>query len=260
MPPAKMPTPSPKPWALGWLIDTKYFVELARYLDLYDGSPDNWVELMGAGIDHVLAETSWPNFMECTVGGNTEFVFAMYVDYKRRPLPPHIVPRSQLLSPKYTKRLDAWVPLNGDPRWFPCTDGSFTPWRYANAQPGEDEDWVDVSYCPLFPQVERDLADELGDVKLADYADELGLGESEDDQDEDYDDVDEDGNSMEENHCTEDTEVAAVAGSDPGGNAKLLEIPVPIAQHNMLTRTRPQRHLRKCCPRHSVGTTFDTSR
>ena len=183
MPPTTLSTLSPKPWALGWLIDTEYFVELARYLDLYDGPRDNWVELMGAGIDYVLAATSWPNFMECTIDGQTEFVFAVYVDYKRRPLPPHVLPRSQLLHPKYVERLEAWVPLNGDPHWFPCTDGSFTPWRYANAQPGEDEDWVDMSHCPLFAQVERDLADEMGDAYITDSDDDPEPGVSVDDED-----------------------------------------------------------------------------
>ena len=124
---------------------------------------------MGAGIDHVLAAASWPNFMECTVGGQTEFVFTVYVDYKHRTLPPCVVPCSQLLPAQAIARLNAWVPLQEDPHWFPCTDGSFAPWRYANAQPGENEDWVDGAHCPLFAQVERDLADEL--VKFANLND-----------------------------------------------------------------------------------------
>ena len=39
MPPTALSALSSKPWTLGWLIDTEYFVELARYLDLYDDPP-----------------------------------------------------------------------------------------------------------------------------------------------------------------------------------------------------------------------------
>ncbi|KZT69120.1 hypothetical protein DAEQUDRAFT_738247 [Daedalea quercina L-15889] len=146
---------SNKPWALGWLADKEYFAELARQLDLYDGPPDNWVELQGAGIDHVLSQTGWPNIMECTIGGRVEMIFSLYVDYKRRTYPPEWIPYSQLLPQKYPERLQL----------------------------------VDVSYCPRFPAIENEMREQFAEAEDV-YSGEYDEGyESEafvDDEDQEY--------------------------------------------------------------------------
>ena len=73
--------------------------------------------------------------MQCVDLGSLELVFSVYVYYRRRLNPPLSIPRSALLPRKYCDRLEAYMPLDDDPQWFTCRDGSYTPWHYGCQEP-----------------------------------------------------------------------------------------------------------------------------
>lgn len=149
--------PRLKPWALGWLADREYFIELGRELNLCKGpDADNKIKLEATAIRYVASKTWWPNLMQCVVGGSSELVFAVYVDYKRRAYPPPSIPRSELLPRKFCERLEAYLPLDDDPQWFTCMDGSYTPWRYGGQEPSPNAVWMDVSIYQPHPEADYD--------------------------------------------------------------------------------------------------------
>ncbi|EPT00636.1 hypothetical protein FOMPIDRAFT_88104 [Fomitopsis schrenkii] len=149
--------PTPRPWALGWLADREWFIEVGRLLGLCKGpDADNKNKLEAAALHYVIGDTRWPNVMMCVVDGTTELVFAVYVDYKRRPYPPTSIPRSELLSRRYCNRLEKYMLLDDDPQWFTCEDGSYTPWRYGCQDPNPNAIWMDVSRYQPHPDAEYD--------------------------------------------------------------------------------------------------------
>ncbi|EPT00640.1 hypothetical protein FOMPIDRAFT_99112 [Fomitopsis schrenkii] len=150
--------PTPRAWALGWLADREWLIEVGRLLDLCKGpDADNEIKLEAAASGHVISSTRWPNVMLCLVDGTIELVFAVYVDYKRRPYPPTSIPRSELLPRKYCNRLEKFMLLDDDPQWFTCEEGSsYTPWRYGCQEPGPNAGWIDVSRYQPHPDVEYD--------------------------------------------------------------------------------------------------------
>jgi len=145
-----------KPWALGWLVDKEAVIELSRYLNLVRGpKADDDLEVEYAGVDYIVGRLWWPYIMRCLVDNNdwdTELVFAIYVDDKRRSYPPRWIPRSQMLSRRWADKLNELMPLKGRAQWYRCVDGSHTPWRYPNDSDDEDEVWVDVLHT--LPQPE----------------------------------------------------------------------------------------------------------
>jgi len=150
---------SVKPWALGWLADREYLIQLAMRLNLAD-EPDasDEIDLEFAAVDYVVGKLWWPNLMQCSVDGSTELVFAVYVDSKRRPYPPRQIPRSELLSRKWADKLNELMPLKGNAQWYECIDGSYTPWRYPSSDDDLDESevWIDVSHT--LPKCDLDSA------------------------------------------------------------------------------------------------------
>ena len=149
--------PTAKPWALGWLAETDYFVELARELNLCTGpDADDDTKLEFAAIRYVNGKTWWPNFMQCHVNGSIEPVFAVYVDFMPRSYPPAWIPRAELIDRRYVERLKAFMPLDERPQWFTCQDGSYTPWRYRGAVPPEGALWMDVSIYRPHPDTDYD--------------------------------------------------------------------------------------------------------
>ena len=208
--------PTPRPWALGWLADREYFIELGRQLDLCKGpAADDPIRLEGAALDYVISDTWWPNLMECVVDGSSETVFAVYVDYKRRPYPPSSIPCSELLPRKYCTRLEQFMPLDDDPQWFTCTDGSYTPWRYGGQEPGPRTRWMDVSRYQPHPDAEYDRIESLEEDDDEYYEEELdseAMDVGEDGQ-EFFDDLveEEDGRFIDEGYATEGARAVIVS-------------------------------------------------
>ncbi|KAH9914430.1 uncharacterized protein B0H18DRAFT_1045574 [Fomitopsis serialis] len=167
---------SRKPWALGWLVDKEAVTQLARRLNLVRGpKADKEIEVEYAGVDYIVGRLWWPYMMRCRVGDNdwdTELVFAIYVDNKRRSYPPRWIPRSQMLSKKYADKLNELMPLKGKAQWYQCVDGSHTPWRYPDDDDDdEDEVWVDVLHTLPQPEPEEEAG---VDVVVQEYEAEYG--------------------------------------------------------------------------------------
>lgn len=101
--------------------------------------------------------------MQCVVGGSTEFVFAVYVAYKRRRYPPTSIPRSELVSCRYCERVDEYMSHDDDPQGFTCTDGSYTPWRYAREDPSPNAVWMEVSMYQLHPDADYNCVQLVGE-------------------------------------------------------------------------------------------------
>ena len=82
--------PMAKPWALGWLADREYFIELGRVLNLCQGSAaEDIIKLEAAAIHHVTSKTWWPNLVECIVDGSSEHVFASMSTTNDDRIPHH---------------------------------------------------------------------------------------------------------------------------------------------------------------------------
>ena len=192
--------PVARPWALGWLADREYFIELGRVLNLCQGSAaEDIIKLEAAAIHYVTSKTWWPNLVECIVDGSSEHVFAVYVDYKRRPYPPSSIPRSELIPRKYCDRLDVYMPLDDDPQWFTCINGSYTPWRYAYQEPGPKAIWMDVSRYAPHPDADYDR------IEFAEEEEESGEYYEEEDLEAELDD-DTQGDASDEGYCTDEGE------------------------------------------------------
>jgi len=127
--------------------------------------------------------------MQCLVDdkGDTELVFAIYVDNKRRSYPPRWIPRSQMLSKKWADKLNELMPLKGKAQWHRCVDGSHTPWRYPDDDDDdddEDEIWVDVLHTLPQPEHEEEasasvLVEEY-EAEYGEYNEKDGAGAEED--------------------------------------------------------------------------------
>ena len=168
--------PTPRLWVLGWLAEREYFIDLARELNLCkEPKCNDRIKLEAAAIHHVVVKTWWPNLMECVVDGTDELVFAVYVDYKRRPYPPQAIPGSALLPRKYCDRLEAWIPLDKAPQWFTCDDRSYTSRHYARHEPNVKDVWLDMSRYRPHPGADYDHLDEDAEAEGF-YDEELGPG------------------------------------------------------------------------------------
>ena len=51
--------PTPRPWALGWLAEREYFIELGRQLSNLCKGPDadDIIKLEGAAMGYVISDT-----------------------------------------------------------------------------------------------------------------------------------------------------------------------------------------------------------